>query len=82
MIAPRLTPIEQTLLQALVNGVGVVPYTDLLTAAWGSPEAMSVEVLRVHICRLRQRLMRAGQFAIHNHRDQGYSLGMKERHSS
>jgi DNA-binding response OmpR family regulator len=54
-----LSPIDQRLASALIERFGeVVTETDLLTAVW--PEGASNQALRVHVSRLRQRIVPVG----------------------
>jgi hypothetical protein len=68
-----LSPIDQRLVQALIeNYGGIVADSELIRMVW--PEGASNQVLRVHVSRLRQRLKPLG-LTIKCARKAGYVIG-------
>ncbi len=71
-----LRPVEFHLLECLMRHSGeVIGRQDLLQRVWGYSTPSSTNVVEVHICRLREKIERAGQpQLIHTVRGAGYVL--------
>jgi DNA-binding response OmpR family regulator len=67
-----LSPIDTRLAQALIERLGeVIADSSLLQRAW--PAGVKADVLRVHMCRLRQRITPLG-LSVERVRSTGYVL--------